>query len=120
MAEFVEVMKQKERMCKKYSEEFSICKKCELGIAKTKHDMVCWEFLENLPQEAEEIIMKWAKEHPVITNFQKLEEVFGKELTDKLDINDCMMNRCPNPIRTCGECEYDDFWKQEYKEPKGE
>lgn len=65
----------------------------------------------NEPELGQEIIMKWAKEHPVKTNEDKFEEVFG-----------CKPNKNTCPVycqlgSSCRNCVNDDFWKQEYKEP---
>lgn len=72
MAEFTEVMKQKQKMCESYNS----CNNCPLiidGLAS-----LCFESsrLNNVTNAkvAEEIIMKWAKdkEHPELTNVDKI------------------------------------------------
>lgn len=58
MAEFVEVMKQKARMCKTYNS----CGACEFFRHVKVGD--CDGFQERHPDKAEKIIMEWAAEHP--------------------------------------------------------
>lgn len=110
MAEFIEVMKTKERMC----DSFSDCRKCPLG---GENDMHCtFEFHD--AEETEKIIMEWVKEQPVITNRDKFNEVFGVEFGADLS-----KTKCPficGGRESCIGCPYDDFWDREYKEPKGE
>lgn len=69
MAEFAKVAAELTRMCRRYD---GFCKECPLGFA-----LSCRNWVTSHPKEAEEIIMKWAAEHPVITNGAKFEEVFG-------------------------------------------
>lgn len=59
MAEFVEVMKQKTRMCNSIT-----CHSCLLSgeINGTEYD--CDGFLEKCPKEAEDIIQAWVKANP--------------------------------------------------------
>ena len=70
--------------------------------------------------EAIEVVEKWAKEHPIVTNAEKFKEVFGREPDTQA---------CVTPPIRCEDCEYyipDDtecrvqakFWYAEYKEPK--
>ncbi len=58
---------------------------------------------------------KWVKEHPPITNKEKMEEVFGAKVDTKCE--------CPPGIEMCGsptckECRK--WWNKEYKEQNGE
>lgn len=75
------------------------------------------------PEQAQEIIMKWAKVHPVKTNVDKFEEVFGFEVKD---LNKCKLvledKGCTNPYGRCEDCEnhMSKFWQQEYKERNNE
>lgn len=112
MAEFVEVIKNKDRIC----EARAICDFCPLGEEARKHNMNCSEFIKKHTEEAEEIVMKWAKEHPIQTNIDKFKEVFGF---------------IPNMVscvftNNCGECYVNKicdggtkvWWEQEYKAPE--
>ena len=69
MAEFVKVAAEMTRMCGHYE---GFCKECPLGFAVSCRN---WVFAQ--PSEAEEIIMKWAEEHPLMTNGAKFMEIFG-------------------------------------------
>lgn len=110
MGEFVEVMKQKERMCKSYK---GVCRKCDVSSDNNGKHIGCRSFTLNYPQEAEEIIMKWAEEHPVQTNVDKFKEVFGFEFRKTCVISsdciDCKYYR----MEKCEEV----WWNEEYKEP---
>lgn len=60
MAEFQEVMKQRERMC-----EIFDCADCPLSRNNNGTScMLCNEFIRDCPAEAEAVIMKWASENP--------------------------------------------------------
>ena len=69
--------------------------------------------------EAIEVVEKWAKEHPIMTNLEKFKEVFGTEPTT---------HTCVNPKATkCRDCKYfyggrckvrNRFWYAEYKPTK--
>lgn len=104
MAEFVEVIRQKDRICNSYD-----CNECPLKSG-------CMSLIVNEPEKAEQIIMEWAKEHPSKTNADKFKEVFGVEAFSEGELG-CNGIKCPNKT-PCGECEYKKFWSQEYKERK--
>ena len=108
MAEFQEVLKQKERMCSSYLK----CDLCPMEL------LCCDDWFYKSPQQAEEIIMKWEEEHPIQTNADKFKEVFGFVFNGR----NCDGVTCHEECRgiKCSECKYKDFWQQEYKEPKGE
>ena len=59
MAEFVEVMKQKKRMCNK-----TLCCKCDIFRLCGEDIGNCSQFILSNPSKAEKIIMSWAAEHP--------------------------------------------------------
>lgn len=67
MGEFLEVMKQKKRMCEKYKDG-GICQSIDYNICPLKGHELCSKpiTLINVDkiQEGEEIIMRWAAEHP--------------------------------------------------------
>ena len=69
MAEFAKVAAEMTRMCRCYA---GFCKECPLGFAAS-----CRNWVTSHPKEAEEIIMQWAAEHPLVTNGAKFEEIFG-------------------------------------------
>jgi hypothetical protein len=70
MADFQTVMVQAARMCKSHE----ICGSCPVGRTRTVN---CRKFIFDHPDEFEEIVMKWAAEHPLVTNGDKFEEIFG-------------------------------------------
>ena len=105
MSEFVEVMKQKKRMCDTFGEN---CGRCGLSLHNNGIGKVCENFFKDHPKAAEEIIMNWAKENPIITNADKFKEVFGMEPKFQF----CPREYCSG----CNTC-YGKFWNEEYKEP---
>ena len=70
MADFKTVMEQAARMCKSYEN----CRSCPVGKIRTVN---CRKFIFDHPDEFEEIIMKWAAEHPFKSNGTKFVEIFG-------------------------------------------
>ena len=102
MAEFVKVAKEYSRMCNSYV----CCNECPLNEVRDKA-VVCkyWTLFVN-PEKAEEVVMKWAKENPPVTNRDKFKEVFGFDpLIDKHLM-------CGTPILG--------WFGKEYKEPEDE
>lgn len=73
MADFQTVMAQAAGMCKSHN----LCTNCPVGKTRTVN---CRKFIFDHPDEFEEIVMKWAEEHPLVTNGAKFEEIFGKDL----------------------------------------
>lgn len=82
---------------------------CKMSWNANEKKMFCDNFMGNNPEEAEKIIMDWAKEHPAVTNADKFKEVFGM---------DPDTSNCPITCMGCDGCEYLNFWEQEYQEPK--
>lgn len=74
MAEFVKVVTEKNRMCTAHG---GYCDGCPLAAQSRRSDIPCPIFLEESPEEAEEIILKWAAENPFKSNGTKFLEVFG-------------------------------------------
>lgn len=117
MAEFVEIMKQKKRMCKEIA-----CAFCEIGN-DCMSGQDCIGYIVENPERAEEIIMQWACEHPIKTNADKFKEIineaFGEGIVSTYATG-CSFIKCPHPELICDSCEYRNFWNKEYKEPKKE
>lgn len=112
MAEFIEVMNQKKRMCK-YNDDW--CAKCPISSSKNGTDCDCTSFLNEQPQEAEKIIMDWAKEHPPVTNAIKAREILGFS-EDEFDFVGCLGIKCPPDINgDCESCPKNGFWDKEWK-----
>lgn len=76
MAEFQTVMSEFRRLCKRGK-----CDSCPIR-EKVNEDMgiYCSVWVKNHSEEAEPIIMKWAAEHPIMTNRMRFSEVFGFDL----------------------------------------
>lgn len=94
--EFQEFWKQKERMCG----EQSTCETCPMNGMRFDYNNFCAKVIEKNPQQAEQIVEQWAKEHPVITNADKFREVFGVDIA----IVSGLLN--------------EEWLNQEYKEPE--
>ena len=62
MAEFSTVMKAHERMCKTYSEQG--CKECPVSSYKSGANTTCYFLMKDHSERFEEIVTKWAAEHP--------------------------------------------------------
>ena len=109
MADFVEVLKHKRRMC--YCRK---CSECPMSTMNNGEYVSCDIFMSKHPENAEEIIMEWAKENPAKTNADKFKEVFGVDIYYTNE-HRCSGIQCPN-YSVCDKCEYKNFWEQEYKE----
>lgn len=76
----VEFFKEKDRMC----QDLYVCGKCyDLAYVKenSRGYTVCGLISTGRYEEAVEIVEKWSKEHPKITNAMKFEEVFGFKIS---------------------------------------
>lgn len=82
MADFKEVAKQYARMCN----NFNGCEGCPINEIRLKSYVCRYWTLAIDPEKAEEVVMQWAKEHPLMTNRDKFKEVFGFDpIVDRLD-----------------------------------
>ena len=99
MAEFKEVIKQFNRMCEAQEK---ICDKCPVN--KKRGLFNCWRALAFNPDEMEESVMQWAKEHPPITNNDKIKEIFGLDFKSTFTASPWTL----------------EWLDEEYKEPKDE
>lgn len=117
--EFKEAMKTRKRMCDYYSK----CKDCPLFMLDS-----CLSTLEEVNEldEYEKILEEWAKEHPVVTNADKLVEAikntYGGTKLNKKQVRMCVkavvgLNVDCNTTH-CSECMK--WWDKEYKEPEKE
>lgn len=111
MAEFVEVVKQRNRICNTIS-----CDECGLYSGNNiSRSTSCLGFMNMYPDEAEKLIMDWAKEHPVKSNADKFGEVFGEYPSEE----SCpFFDHCDNNVCNT-RCAFGDFWNKEYINPKG-
>lgn len=113
MAEFVEIMNLRGRMCKRNG----LCYDCELSSRNNGKGITCVNFTLDYPEEAEKIIVDWTKKHPAKTNADKFKEVFGVNINHSS--SKCRGIDCAE-IESCDECKYKGFWEQEYKAPQEE
>lgn len=99
------VVLQKEwaRMCKSYVD----CKDgCPLHINGRTY---CFGMDKDITEKRVEIVEKWSKEHPIITNGEKFEEVFGDDMLKKLSDKE--------PVVSMQSFIFlKDWWNAEYKE----
>lgn len=73
MAEFKTVMRDFQRLCSERK-----CGSCPVGNKVFKErESYCCVWVKEHPEEAERIIMEWAKENPIKTNGMRFKEVFG-------------------------------------------
>ena len=112
MAEFQEVMKHRKRMCASYNGCY--------GCVFRESNCVVTDFILSKSKKAEEIIMKWAEEHPLQTNADKFKEVFGLDAYKEASLSFCPFINDGCSAEDCEKCGKSHFWQQEYKEPKGE
>lgn len=109
MAEFTKIMEIRKRMCN----PFKMCTECPLF--ETPEQISCADFILNYPKEAEEIILKWAEEHPVKTRLTDfLEKYPNAQLHDNRPIFCCMRlgYKCDN----CGKTKCKDCWNTALEE----
>ena len=95
------------RMCKSYDD----CKICPLGCNNNRKGITCDYIVRAYPDKANEIILKWCKEHPVETRQDRFLKMFpnAKPL---LYICPSAMGykvECPND---CDKCRRD-YWLAE-------
>lgn len=104
MAEFVKVMEEKKRMCNFFYQ----CNNCDiLREYKTQNYHLCRKFIQDYPQDAEKIIMEWAKNNPIITNADKLREIFPNANIEKICINSLETNFTGCLGGNCQRCRSD-------------
>ena len=76
----VEFFEEKDRMC----QDLSVCGNCyDLGYSDLglQGYSICGLINTGKYKEAVEVVEKWSKEHPKITNGMKFEEVFGFKIS---------------------------------------
>lgn len=86
--EFSKYIKEKRRMTKS-CRDVSLCSdNCPLSMTNNTRNMLCYEFEDRCPEEAEKIVNEWSLKHPVITNEMKIKEIFPNANFDELLICD--------------------------------
>ena len=83
MAEFQKVMEQYDRMC---NSDMG-CENCPISARNNGTGVICNLFVHQFPKDTERIILRWASEHPILTNRKKFEEVFGFNVATMFEIN---------------------------------
>lgn len=123
----VKYLKEKSRMgngCKAYE----VCEICPLSENENGRDLECNDFELDYPEEAVEIVAKWAAEHPVKTRQSEFLMMFPNALINDgvLRIHPCDMDKeyieqdsekcrayAPQKLAYgCGEC-CRDYWLAE-------
>ena len=118
--EFVEVMKTERRMCR----TIGMCKYCPLSSSNNGTSIICGDVIKDRPERAEEIITKWAKEHPAKTNRQIFIEIMQEKFGDAFNPNKLQVileeHGCTlfneNCDGNCKTCDQYYFWDKEYEE----
>ena len=113
----LEYFKIKKRMTNKCEMK---CDKCLLGCNKNSRGVSCSGLETNYPKEAIQIVERWGKEHPLISNVDKYKEIIKETFGDNLiDVCDKQVPnfKCSN-FRSCDECI--EFWDSEYIEKEKE
>lgn len=85
MAEFQEVAKMYDRLCKSYDD----CHKCPMFRNGDENGPIScryWTLIVD-PETAEKVILHWDKEHPIKTNGIKFREVFGQPYEHLFEAN---------------------------------
>lgn len=72
-----EFIKQYARMCGMYN-QMTKCPKCPIDAENKTEGMTCGAFCKAFPEKVVDLVAKWSKEHPIITNEMKFMEVFGE------------------------------------------
>lgn len=108
MAEFKEVMEQRNYMCHKMDS----CNVCPIR-EKAGPAISCQVFMQDYPAEAEEVITEWYEAHKPCSNLEMLKRVFGNDIPFTLiGCRGIVPVHCNH---NCYDCEYTSFWEQEYK-----
>ena len=76
------------RMCKAFKHKCGIC---PMGIGNNGAKELCTKLIMRFPDEANEIILKWCKEHPIKTRQSEFLEMFPNARKDA----DGILCTCP-------------------------
>lgn len=83
MADFMTVMREYDRMCNGMG-----CCNCPIASDNNGMGLSCNDLMRTFPEEAERIILRWASEHPIMTNRKKFEEVFGFDILERFSFSE--------------------------------
>lgn len=81
------------RMCKKINE----CGDCPLGSRNNGGGIACSDLMSEDPGKANEIILKWCKEHPAVTRQSKIQKIIP---TITLNAGEEYVDICPSEFDT--------------------
>ena len=95
----IKFIEEETRMCESFG---TTCVGCPMHPSAKKARYDCRTFVRTCPEQAVAIVEQWSKEHPIMTNKMKFEEVFGKTCDES------------------GVLARPSWWEAEYKEPKGD
>lgn len=118
----VEFINEKYRMCELLNYE---CRKCKIDALEHGHKG-CWGAIRNHPEEAVEIVERWAKEHPRKTRQSELLKMFPRAsmtadgiiafCPDSMDSEfECPRKTRDNIDPICGECRRK-YWLEEVED----
>lgn len=102
------------RMCRAATTR---CSKCPLNSSNNGAGIICSTFVKQCPDKANEIILKWCEEHPVVTRQDRLLKMFPKTKTCNGVIDICPISfggEC-SIGDNCSECEKE-YWLAEVEE----
>lgn len=68
------VVKELGRMCSSMEN----CADCKVSQLRDEEPHFCMHYVYKYPAETVRIVEEWSKAHPILTNGQKLYEVFGE------------------------------------------
>lgn len=94
------------RMCKNITE----CEDCPLGTKNNGEGIACSFLMRKAPGKANEIILKWCKEHPVKTRQDKFLEMFPNAKLDNCGTSILCLQwvdkdfKCNLQTLCCDEC----------------
>lgn len=105
------------------------CENCPMSADNNGADKLCLTLVTKYPDKANEIILKWCKEHPVKTRQDKFLEMFPNAKIDSdgvIDIVPCTMEKgrydmtasfCTISYKytTCAQCRKE-YWLEEVDE----
>lgn len=102
------------RICKNIKN----CEDCPLGVNSNRTGISCSYLVREIPDRANEIILKWCKEHPVETRQDKFLKMFPKARTCNGVIDICPISfggECSVGNKCCSECKKE-YWLAEVEE----
>lgn len=114
------------RMCKAFKNNCGIC---PLGIGNNGANELCAKLVMKHPDKANEIIIKWCKEHHVETRQDKFLKIIPNAYIDSdgvIDIAPCTIEKgkygitnqsctMSHKYTNCGQC-YKEYWLAEVEE----